>query len=55
MDKIDYLTRLIDKHGFDIFRATKNKTFIKYEKEKIVNLVLLNGETVLSVSIYVVI
>ena len=50
-DKIDYLTRLIDKHGFDILRTTKNRTFTKCEKERIVNRVLLNGETVLSVSI----
>ena len=50
-DKIDYLTRLIDKHGFDILRTTKNRTYTKCEKERIVNRVFLNGETVLSVSI----
>ena len=50
-DKIDYLTRLIDKHGLDILRTTKNRIFTKYEKERIVNRVLLDGETVLSVSI----
>ena len=50
-DKIDYLTRLIDKHGFDILRTTKNRIFTKYEKQEIINRVLLNGETVLSVSI----
>ena len=50
-DKIDYLTRLIDKHGFDILRTTKNRTYTKCEKERIVNRVLLNGETVLSVSL----
>ena len=50
-DKINYLTRLIDKHGLDILRTTKNRSFTKCEKERIVNRVLLNGETVLSVSI----
>lgn len=50
-DKIDYLTRLIDKHGFDILRTTKNRIFTIYEKEQIINRVLLGGETVLSVSI----
>ena len=50
-DKIDYLTRLIDKHGFDILRTTKNRKFNYYEKEQIINRVLINGESVLSVSI----
>lgn len=50
-DKIDYLTRLIDKHGYDILRTTKNRKFNNYEKEQIINRVLLGGETVLSVSI----
>ena len=50
-DKIDYLVRLVDKHGFDIFRTTKNKKFNYYEKEQIINRVLINGESVLSVSI----
>lgn len=50
-DKIDYLTRLIDKHGYDILRTNKNRVFTVYEKEQIINRVLLGGETVLSVSI----
>ena len=50
-DKIDYLTRLIDKHGFDILRTTKNRKFNYYEKEQIINRVLINGESALSVSI----
>ena len=50
-DKIDYLVRLIDKHGFDILRTTKNRKFNYYEKEQIINRVLINGESVLSVSI----
>ena len=50
-DKIDYLTRLIDKHGFDILRTTKNRKFNYYEKEQIINRVLINGETVWSVAL----
>ena len=50
-DKIYYLVDLIDKHGFDILRTTKNKVFTKYEKERIINRVLLDNESVLSVSI----
>ena len=48
---IKYLIKLIDKHGFDILRTTKNRVFTIYEKEQIINRVLLRGETVLSVSI----
>ena len=50
-DKIDYLVRLVDKHGFDIYRTTKNRKFNRYEKEQIINRVLINGESVWSVSI----
>ncbi len=49
--KIRYLVRLIDKHGYDILRTTKNRKFNSYEKEQIINRVLLKGETTLSVSI----
>ncbi len=51
IDKIRYLVRLIDKHGYDILRITKNRKFDRYEKEQIINKVLLDGEIVLSVSI----
>ena len=51
VDKINYLIRLIDKHGYDIIRITKNRTFTKYEKERIITRVLLDGESVSSVSI----
>lgn len=51
VDKIRYLVRLIDKHGYDILRTTKNRKFNSYEKEQIINRVLLKGETTLSVSI----
>ena len=48
---VEYLIRLIDKHGFDILRTTKNKTYSSFEKERIINRVLLNNESIMSVSI----
>ena len=46
-----YLERLIDKHGYDILRTTKNKTYTKEFKQKAIDRVLINNETVMSVSI----
>ena len=34
---IQYLTRLIDKHGYDILRTNQNRKFTVYEKERIIN------------------
>ena len=48
---IQYLVRLIDKHGFDILRMGTNKKYTVYEKERIINRVLLNNESTLSVAI----
>ena len=48
---VKYLTRLIDKHGYDILRKNRNRKFTSYEKEKIINRVLLNNESLLSVAI----
>ncbi len=48
---IKYLIRLIDKHGFDALRTTKNKIYSKEEKERIINRVLLNNESAFSVAI----
>ena len=48
---IEYLTRLIDKHGYDILRKNRNRKFTSYEKEQIINRVLLNNESLLSVAI----
>ena len=45
------MIRLIDKHGYDILRTTKNRIFTKYEKERIIMRVLLDCESVSSVSI----
>ena len=48
---IEYLVRLIDKHGFDILRINENKSYSSKEKERILNRVLMNNESILSVSI----
>ena len=50
-DNIKYLIKLIEKHGFDIIRTTKNKYYSIQEKERIINRVLLNGESGNSVAI----
>ena len=48
---IDYMVSLIDKHGIDILRTSKNKEHPKYEKEEAINRVLINGESVWTVAI----
>ena len=48
---IQYLVRLIDKHGFDILKKTSNRKYNAYEKERIINRVLINNESSLSVAI----
>lgn len=48
---IKYLVMLINKHGFDILRTTKNKNYTIYEKEQIINRILINGESVCSVAV----
>ena len=48
---IKYLIRLIDKHGFDILRTNNNRKFNKNEKGRIINRVLLNNESLISVAI----
>ena len=48
---IEYLIRLIDKHGYDILRISKNRIFTPYEKESIINIVLINKESLTSVAI----
>ena len=48
---VNYLVRLIDTHGFDILRTTKNRKFSLKEKERIINRILLNNESVNSVAI----
>ena len=46
-----YLYYLIDKHGYDILRTSKNKYYPSCQKEQIINRVLINGESVFSVAI----
>lgn len=48
---VQYLIRLIDKHSYDILRTSKNKYYPPYQKEQIINRVLLNGESITSVAI----
>lgn len=47
---IQYLVRLIDKHGYDALKTVKNKSYTSYQKEQIINRVL-NGESLLSVAV----
>ena len=48
---IDYLVSLIDIHGYEILRTSKNKIHTKYEKEEAINRVLVNGEAAWSVAL----
>ena len=48
---IKYLIRLIDKHGYGILRTSKNRSFTSYEKEQIINRVLINNEPASFVSV----
>ena len=41
---VKYIYKLIEVHGYDILRATKNKYYSSNQKEKIINRVLLNNE-----------
>ena len=50
-DGIKILIRLIDRHVYDVLRTNKNRYFPPYEKEQIINRVLLNNETVYSVAV----
>lgn len=48
---IQYLERLIDKHGYDILRTTKNRIYSKDFKQEAIDRVLINNETVMFVAI----
>ena len=48
---LKYLVRLIDKHGYDVLKTNKNRTFSVIEKERIINRVILDNESVCSVAI----
>ena len=48
---VEYLTRLIDKHGIDISRTTKNKDYSIDFKMKAIERVLTNSESMTSIVI----
>lgn len=48
---VEYLVILIDKHGFDILRNNENKSYSSKEKQRILNRILVDNESILSVSI----
>lgn len=48
---INYLIRLINKHGIDILEKSKNKVYKHFEKEQIINRILINNEAIWTVSI----
>ena len=48
---VKYIYRLIEVHGYDALRKTKNKYYSSSQKEQIINRVLLNNEPIISVSI----
>ena len=43
--KINYLVRLIDRHGFDILRSNKNNYYSPELKLEIINKVLIDGQS----------
>ncbi len=48
---VQYLCCLIDKHGFGIIRTTKNKYYPVYVKQNAIDRVLINNESIWSVSL----
>ena len=48
---IDYIYRIIEKHGYGVLRTNRNKYYFPYQKEQIINRVLVNGESITSVAI----
>ena len=49
--RVEYIIRLIDKHGFDILRTNKNRYYLTHQKEQIINRVLIDNESITSVAI----
>lgn len=52
-DNIAYLIRLIDKHGLKIIKKEFNNYYSPYQKEEIINRILIGGESITSVAIEV--
>lgn len=48
---LQYLLRYIDKYGLDTLRRVNNRAYTAYEKEEMVNRVLINNETIMSVAL----
>lgn len=48
---VKYLVRLLKKHGYNILRKDKNKSYSRELKELIINRVLVNNESIKSVAI----
>lgn len=48
---IQYLVWLVDRHGFDILIPKKNRNYSKKGKERIINRILLNNESIQSVAV----
>ena len=49
--RLEYLVRLLKKHGYGILRQGKNKHYSKEFKESAINRFLLNNEAILSVAL----
>ncbi len=50
-EKLQYLIRLINKHGYDILKENKNKVYSRDFKQKAIDRVLNNNESINSVAI----
>ena len=49
-ENVNYMVRIIDKHGLDVLRKNANKTYTKLEKETAV-IRVINGESMCSVAV----
>lgn len=49
-ENVNYMVRIIDKHGIDVLRKNANKTYTKLEKETAV-IRVINGESMCSVAV----
>ena len=50
-NNVNYLVKLINKHGFDILRNKKNKYYSSELKQEIINKVLISGNSISQTSI----
>ncbi len=49
-ENVNYMVRIIDKHGLDVLRKNTNKIYTKLEKETAV-IHVINGESMCSVAV----